>query len=506
MAAKLGTAAPAGAAKTKVASPKPKGTAGKVAGSKSTAAGSTEKAPAAPKLKAVPPTAPSPLDASGIPSHFPVGALESLSTPTRAGAVFRLDNGFLDGLRLQVRRVRSSDGTPGYELQFRIAGPSRDGVKALLDKKGAKSAPFEFIGADPQVENGRTVLVRNGQTTALSVSSWSSHKAPNTKDSPNVRRLEGKAWTLEFVPNDGPLALRGLVRLALRGDDPTCNAALKEAIDKAGLQPALAPVTEAALERYALMKLLWRRSPKKAKEVAQKGQLSSLKPATLRKVLGELGVSPERMDGLRYEQVAPGHFAVLDPMTAQEMKQAGLRYAYSTVTDPEHVLSILKEGQKATVERWAEGMLIQGMSSMTDVITGGGLGVFSRLVPKNAHGSYWAGRTYKIILKPELLARTDIWGWPGDYYGRGWDLSEQNFGLKLLESVANGASYQTHNEIITPHAIGPEYVACVVATSEADRKKLIQHLEKAGYTPPKGQTLASFVRLAPSIDEGLLSG
>lgn len=456
------------------------------------------------KPLAVPPTAPAPLDASGIPSAFPVGLLESIDTHTRAGMVFRLDNGFLEALRMQVRRIERADGTSGFELQFRIAGPSRAVMEAQLAKKGAESRTFEFHGAEPKPVKGQTVLRRNGQKTELSVSSYGSHKAPGTSGSPSALRLEGKNWSLELLPSDSALALRGLVRLEVTGDAAACNAAIEEAIDKAGLQPAFAPVTEAAMERHALMKLLWRTSPKKAKELAGKGDLSSLKPATVRKALLELGVSEARIEGLRYQKVAPGHFTVVDPILVKEMKAAGLAYAYSTVTEPAHVLSMLEEGQKATVERWSEGMLITGMSSMTDVATGGALGVFSRLVPAGADGRSWAGRTYKIILRPELLGRCDIWGWPGDYYGRGWDLTEKNFGVELLESVGTGGGYQSYNEIITPYAIGPEYIGCVVATTADARKKLIEHLKKAGYTPPEGQALASFVRLSPNIDKSLL--
>ena len=45
---------------------------------------------------------------------------------------------------------------------------------------------------------------------------------------------------------------------------------------------------------------------------------------------------------LRYLEVAPGHFTVVDDEQIPEMIKAGLRYEYSTVQLPEHVVSILK--------------------------------------------------------------------------------------------------------------------------------------------------------------------
>jgi hypothetical protein len=176
------------------------------------------------------------------------------------------------------------------------------------------------------------------------------------------------------------------------------------------------------------------------------------------------------------------------------------------VTTPEHVLSILEHGQKATLTRWSEGALISGMSSMADVGSGGAQGVFSRLVTPAANSSYWTGRTYKIILKPELLGRLDIWGWPGDYFGKSWDLSAANFGPKLLSSVGNtsGGSYASSNEIISPVGNGPKFIAHVVATNESDRAKLINYLKDQGYKPPHG-SLNDFVVLRTNIDASLLS-
>ena len=191
-------------------------------------------------------------------------------------------------------------------------------------------------------------------------------------------------------------------------------------------------------------------------------------------------------------------------MRLPEMKKKGFRYAYSTVSTTEHVLSILEHGQKATLTRWAEGMLISGMSSMADVGTGGAEGVFSRLVTTSAKGNSWTGRTYKIILKPELLERADIWGWKGDFFGRGWGLSKDNFGPALVDQV-NGASYASYNEIISPVGNDPRFIAAVVATNADDRKRLITYLEKHKFKPPTGKPLEQFVRHASTIDPELLT-
>lgn len=444
-----------------------------------------------------------PIDAlTSVPINFPLTALSSISTPTPAGSVFRLDGGFLDALRMQVRRIQTQDAVPGYQLDFKIAGPSRADFEQRLEQKGAQKGTFEFLGADAQTQGGNTTLVRNGNKQPLNTTFYT-HVAPGTSNSTQqTQQLEGTGWRIDYVPPDGPIALRGHVRLQLFGDDQTAAKALKEAVDKLGLQGAFVPPTPATARRYALMKLLWRVAPAKAKELASAGILNDLKVAKVEEALKAAGVSEARMNKLRYLEVAPGHFTVCDDELIQEMKQAGMRFAYSTVTEPANVLSILQHGQKATLSRWSEGMLVSGMSSMADVGSGGAQGVFSRLVTESAQGQSWTGRTYKIILKPQLMGRLDIWGWPGDFFGKSWDLTEKNFGAKLVEDV-NSGSYKQYNEIVSPVGNGPQYVACVVATNENDRNKLIEHLKQNGYTPPFGQSLEQFVRLSPSIDTTL---
>jgi hypothetical protein len=298
--------------------------------------------------------------------------------------------------------------------------------------------------------------------------------------------------------------LRGQVRVLLTGTDAAMSTGLKDLIQKLGLQTAFAPPTETSLKRYAMMKLLWHLDPTGAKKLAESSNLQSLKLETIQSRLAEHGVSAERIKGLRYVEVAPGHYTVIDPTISKEMEKKGFRFAYSTVSTPEHVHSILTHGQKATLTRWSEGALINGMSSMADVGSGGAQGVFSRLVTDAASSSYWTGRTFKIILKPELMNRLDIWGWPGDWYGQSWGLTDKNFGVKLLNSVGPKSNYQGYNEIISPVGNGTRYIAHVVATDETNRKTLIAHLKKEGYQPPDGMSLEQFVRLEPKINPGLL--
>lgn len=451
-------------------------------------------------------TSKSALDGLALPGSFPVEALEEIPSHGRQGAVFRLDGGFLDALRLQARRVETQDGKKELWLTFKIAGPSRADFQDRLEKKGAKRATLGFSAAEPK-QAGSNLILRLGNQSQELTSYYSTHVAPGTSsgDADKAWVLSEGASSLEYVPSNGPAALRGYVRMRIRGEGEAAAKELKKLIDKVGLQPAFAPPTKTSIDRYALMKLLWTVAPDRATHLADKGPLSDLKVEAVAKELEKAGVSKARMAALHYREVAPGHFTVMDPHGLEEMKKAGLRYAYSTVSTVEHVHSILTEGQKATITRWEEGLLVSGMSSMADVGSGGAQGVFSRLVTKSAKNNGWAGRTYKIILKPEQLSRLDVWGWPGDYFGRSWELGPENFGAKLVKAVGgNGSSYEDYNEIISPVGNGPEFIACVVATDSSARNSLLSHLKKVKYAPPDGQSLEDFVRLVSKIDIDLL--
>lgn len=452
-------------------------------------------------------TPPPSFDDLAIAHLFPLDAPETVHSATAAGCVYRTDGGFLDALRMVARRVETKDKKPELWINFKIAGPSRDDFEKRLEKKGAEAETLSFFAAEPKTKGKDTVLVLNGNEQKVN-NNFYSHVQPDTsKTAANrVLRLEDGKSSLEFVPSDGAAALRGYVRIRLGGDEAAARKSLKSLVEKAGLQAAFAPPTETSLQRYALMKLLWHVSPKDAAKLAEAGPLADLKLPAIEKALKANGVSQSRIDALHYREVAPGHFTVMDPVGLSAMKKAGLKYAYSTVATEEHVLSILRYGQKATLTRWEEGMLVSGMSSMADLGSGGGQGVFSRLVTTAADGNTWTGRKYKIILAPEQLARLDVWGWNGDNYGRSWDLDTKNFGVELVKSVGGtGKDYESYNEIISPVGNGPDFIHCVVATSAADRNALIKFLKKEGYKPPKGKTIEKLVRVASKIEADLVS-
>lgn len=442
-------------------------------------------------------------DGLEVPGELPFKALGTVRTDSASGQVFRLDSTHLDGMRATLRRTASTLGEPGWQLELRIPSGDRHAFADRLETLGASSQPFRFAAAEPLAQGDQTRNVRSGNT--WEVPSTFSHKltSPGTSvPAGHALRLAGTGWTLEYVPRTGPESLRGVVRVEATGDDAVAGQSMLAAIQRVGLQVAIVPPTPASTRLYAAMRLLKSTSPAAAQALVDQG----LGKVSLQKVTAALeaaGVPASRLDTLRYAEVSPGHFAVLDDARAAELRAQGLKYAFSTVERPEHVLSILSNGQLSSTTRWSNGQLIEGMSSWADMGTGGAQGVFARLVKTKAAGESWVGRRYKVLLRPEVMARLDVWGWARDEYGRSWGLTDRNFGAKLLEDV-NKNGYQPYNEIVMPVGSGPQWIAGVVATTEADRAALLATLAAAGWTPSDGRTREQFVVVSPTIDGGLV--
>ncbi|MBI4815584.1 MAG: hypothetical protein HY791_04980 [Deltaproteobacteria bacterium] len=442
------------------------------------------------------PVVPAKVSLAGVPEQFPIADLSKLEAKGLAGQVFMLDGGALRGQKLEVRRVKDGE-EPGFEILLRLAPEKIAALEESLTKAGGSKCSVEFRGLELGPDGTATYTAAKGALAA-----GSTH-APKDLDSAATqwatRASSPKGGSVEVVGQKAALAVRGLVRIQLRGDDKVCTQQLQNVVKSFGLGHLFAPPTPKAKQKHILMRALWQADQKTAKELSK--DLEKLKPEDISKALEAVGYTPERIAGLKLEEVFPGHFSVVDPMQPKVLAEAGARYLYSTVTEPAHVLSILRGGQKASLQRYKEGMIINGMSTNADFVTGGAVGVFTRLVTQAAiyDGQAWTGRTYKLLQTHEQLARTDWYGWNGDFYGRRWELeTEKNFGVGLVKSVDQGG-YKTTNEFIFSAGNSAKNIQRVIATTEDARQKLLELLKKESYVPHNGLSLEDFVVLSPKF-------
>ncbi len=226
--------------------------------------------------------------------------------------------------------------------------------------------------------------------------------------------------------------------------------------------------------------------------------------------LKKAGVTPDgaRVKQLRFEEVYPGYFTVIDPELAKECHKAGARYLYSTYDDSERVISMLKGGQKSSLARFSEGLIIEGKSTSSDFGTGGAQAVFTRLVTASAitkakqknHSNYettfndWGGsRPFKVILNSSILGRTDWWGANSDTFGNSKDLSKDNFGEAIVKDI--NKDYSSSNELMFPIGNDPAYADYVVCGTDDEKAELVAAMKKAGFKEYNGKKLDAFVRV-----------
>lgn len=432
----------------------------------------------------------------GIQESFPLHDLSLLDARGLAGQAFMLDGGSLKGLGLRARRV-SVNGKPGFEISGRLTSAKLGPTLAAFTKRNAKPGPIRFDAARVGDDG---VAQRSAKSAELSVGG--SNMAPDTegKASEWAQTLTGpKGGTIELVGDKAPLAVRGLLRLTLSGSDAECTEQLGAILKTFGIGQLFSPPTAKSKQVNLLMHALWQGDHAKAEALSE--NIDKLSVKDVEDALIASGYDRTRIDGLRYEEVFEGHFTPVDPAQADAMVEAGARYLYSTVDQPDSVLAILKSGQKSSYTRYRDGVIVEGMSTNQDFNSGGAVGVFTRLVTNNAiydKHQGWRGRTYKLVQTHDQLARTDWHGWNGDYYGRRWNLTQDNFGPKLAKAIGSG-SYAAANELIFTEGNRPENIARVVATKPEDRSRLIDLLRKAGYEPHNGLSIEDFVVLSPDF-------
>ena len=435
---------------------------------------------------------------AGVAESLPVNKLSEIKGGGLTGDTFLLDGGSLRGMKLRVRRCVDTDG-PGMDINFWVGGKSMDRLETALKNAKATAGPLEFRAT------------KLGDDGLAHYTGGSSKVTEDDSYAPSDMSSNDDKWTLTAsVPSGGKVELahgaaahsaRGLVRITLRGDDAKCTKQLGDVLKRFGLSHLTAPPTKKSKDRYRLMRALWQAAHGAASKLAE-GDLEKLTPTAVSKKLKAAGVSEARQKELRLADVADNHFTVVDPAQADMLKKAGARYLYSTVESIDHVAAILNNGQKSSVRRYLDGMIIDGMSTNEDFSSGGGAGVFTRVVTENAilDGGEWTGRRFKILLKPEVLGRTDWFGWPDDKFGQAWGLSsDKNFSTGLLDSIDNHGEYEDYNELIFRDAIGPQYIGGVVATNSSDRVEMIEALKKRGFVPMDGTSIEDFVICAPDF-------
>lgn len=215
------------------------------------------------------------------------------------------------------------------------------------------------------------------------------------------------------------------------------------------------------------------------------------------------------IDKLVRQEVYPGYSTIVEPGKSKEYERKHGEIALVHQVQNDAVLpKLLRNGLMATHERFRRGVKAVGMSSEADLGTGGADSVFVRTVTEK---SLKEGRddesTYDntvLVLKPELMDRTDWYAYASDQYGT---TDPATFDTRLtpdglLERLGEqGWGWMTSNEQMFRTGISVEAIAGVSVGSPEHREQLIASLHESGITEVNSVPVEDFVQIAGRLSQ-----
>lgn len=215
------------------------------------------------------------------------------------------------------------------------------------------------------------------------------------------------------------------------------------------------------------------------------------------------------LDQLVRKEVFPGYSTIVEPGKFKEYERRHGEVALIHQVQNDAVLpKLLRNGLVATHERFRRGVKAVGMSSEADLGTGGADSVFVRTVTeKSLKDGKDDESTYDntvLVLKPELMDRTDWYAYADDQYGTTYP---STFDTRLtpdglLERLGEqGWGWMTSNEQMFRTGIPVEAIAGVSVGSPEHRERLITSLHVSGITEVNGVLVEDFVQIAGRLSQ-----
>lgn len=291
---------------------------------------------------------------------------------------------------------------------------------------------------------------------------------------PTARRKNGISHT--FNPKRLIRTAIGLIKVETPADmnPEETERVLEEILEKdLGIPNALSEVPEENEEEYKLARYKWQH-----------------------KIDGE--VTPEQAEQakkLERKEVFPGYTTLVEKGKHKEyLEKYGedVRAVHRIGEDSECLYGVLTQGLMSTTERYARGMLLDGMSSITDMDTGGADSVFTRIT-NEAERNRWGG--VLIVFKPEIFDRTDWYSYPNDTFG---STDDARFTTRLspdelfTKTTNPNEAYPTGNEQMFRTGIGVEYIESI-QVDPYSRDKIIAELHAMGLEEVNGRPIEEII-------------
>ena len=197
-------------------------------------------------------------------------------------------------------------------------------------------------------------------------------------------------------------------------------------------------------------------------------------------------------DGLARKEVFPGFFTLVEEGKYKEYMRISPYAVYHECRTINNIPDIISSGGlMSSFERFSRGLMRNGMSTDTDMETGGADSVFTRIVTESANDTNLIinpNRVY-IVFRPDILDRTDWYAYEYDQYGRTDPdiFSNRSSPKEFFESQSRYCS--ATNEQMFRTGIASKDIATIACANHECRQKMIQVFEDAGILDIQGKPI-----------------
>ena len=392
------------------------------------------------------------------------------------------DHDHIEGQKIDVINKRDRGM---MEFSFKLRAPT-EVITALATKPEG-----EEEDAQAEITTPSGAVLRRGKITYESASSDDSYELCDASvfekggvkvfiADPSSRNDE--KWLISIAYNNSNLVrtAMGLVKVEVpSGTDPeVTEQVLGEILEKdLGIPDALGEVPEEAEREYKMARYKWQHM-----------------------VTGDL--TPEQMEQaekLHREEVFPGYTTLVERGKHEEyLGRYGedIRAIHHLWTgSAKSIYRILTQGLMCTTERYSRGVMKSGMSSTTDIDTGGADSVFTRIANEAERGKMNGA---VVVFKPEVFDRTDWYSYNYDTYG---STDDEYFVDRLspdtiFDNITNPNSYYSScNEQMFRTGIGAGFVESIEVGGSDSRDGIIAELRSMGLEEIDGKPIEEVVIL-----------
>jgi hypothetical protein len=198
----------------------------------------------------------------------------------------------------------------------------------------------------------------------------------------------------------------------------------------------------------------------------------------------------------------PGYIDYYDGEYANMLMKKKKFFFTHKLNNSSDLLTLIRTGGLlSTIQRWKRGSFISGLSSQSDIITGGGDYVFTRVqtFENSFSGSY---SSLTLVYSPLLSGRRHSFSFNDDEFGSVMSNSvikspSKRFSLDKLFNAYISPS----NETMFSDAIGNEWLSYIVTGSEEIRESAIAELKDNGIFGLNGRPIEEVIVVVESSEQ-----